>query len=551
LQLNGVAGGIVDLGYSEKLLDGHIDPLRGEFPWNFADRYIMRDGPQEWELFFWKGFRYLQLSFRQCPRAVEVQSVRLLFTSYPVQYRGAFESSDSLLNNIWKVGRWTLQLNMHDGYEDTPWREQSQWVGDAQVELLANYMAFGDVALATKYLRQIAQGQTREGALPAMYPGGLTVYPQRQSLSLQETIPTFMAQWVSTLRDHYRYTGERTLVSELYPNVVRLMGYFDRYLDAHGLLADVPGFVFLDWMPVPDLMKRLAQPRVELTGLNCHYYRALVDAAELALVVGDLTRRAEWLRKAETAKRSINERLWSEAKGAYIHGRIGDQAIDKLAVHDSVLAGYAGVAPPERIDRSLTMLLGPPSPDIVQIGSPYFYFFYLRALRRAERHQEALDVMRQAYGRMLASGATSWWEHLDGHASLSHAWSAAPTFDLPTQVLGVQPTEPAFTAFRVRPELADLHWAKGIVPTVHGDITVEWRRDAAAFQLRLNVPMAAGVELSVPAMSLEATQLTADKRAERSDFHAGRARYWVTGPGIFRVDSIFSASSVMQRENDQ
>ena len=70
----------------------------------------MRDGPQEWELFFLKGFRYLQLTFRNCSKPVELESVKLLFSSYPVKYRGLFECSDPLLTKIWDVGRWTLQL---------------------------------------------------------------------------------------------------------------------------------------------------------------------------------------------------------------------------------------------------------------------------------------------------------------------------------------------------------------------------------------------------------------------------------------------------------
>ena len=53
---------------------------------SYADRYIMRDGPQEWQLFFYKGFRYVQLTLRDCPGPVEVECANAVFTSYPVQY---------------------------------------------------------------------------------------------------------------------------------------------------------------------------------------------------------------------------------------------------------------------------------------------------------------------------------------------------------------------------------------------------------------------------------------------------------------------------------
>ncbi|MCI0421190.1 MAG: hypothetical protein L0312_18520, partial [Acidobacteria bacterium] len=442
---------------------------------------------------------------------------------------------DPLLTKIWEVGRWTLQLCMHDGYEDCPWREQGQWCGDAQVELHVNYVTFGDVALGTKCLRQIAQGQNEEGALPAEYPADVTVYPKRQSVP-GGGIPTFMAQWASMLLDHYRYTGDLKVVSELYPNLMRLMGYLGRFLDDDGLLKAVPGFPFLDW--IPGIMGSPEENRAELTGMNCHYYRALLDAAELAGFVGEKTQQNDWMGKAEKLKRAINERLWSEEQGAYARFRSGGKLGPKLAVHDSILAAYAGVASSKRISLSLANLFEKPRQDVVQIGTPYFYFFYLRALRGAGRHQEALDATRRSYGKMLEAGATTWWEHFGGYASLCHAWSAAPNSDLSGYVLGVQPTAPGFAELRVEPQPSDLTWAKGVVPTPRGDVSVFWKRERSTFELNVTVPMQAVVELSVPASSLETTRLTSETRPQKRAFADGRARYWLQAPGVYRIEVL-------------
>ena len=54
-----------------------------------------------------------------------------------------------------------MQLCMHDGYEDCPSREQRQWVGDAYVEALVNFAAFGDTAPRAKRLVRQAQSQRR------------------------------------------------------------------------------------------------------------------------------------------------------------------------------------------------------------------------------------------------------------------------------------------------------------------------------------------------------------------------------------------------------
>src|SRR4029077_17608321 len=115
----------------ETLFHGRVDPVRNGY--SYADRYVMKGGSEEWEVFFMKAFRYVQLTFRNCTTPVAVESATTLLSSYAVDNRGRFESSDDRLNQIWDVGRWTLQLCMQDSYEDSPWREQSQWAGDGQV----------------------------------------------------------------------------------------------------------------------------------------------------------------------------------------------------------------------------------------------------------------------------------------------------------------------------------------------------------------------------------------------------------------------------------
>jgi hypothetical protein len=46
----------------------------------------------------------------------------------------------------------------------------------------------------------------------------------------------------------------------------------------------------------------------------------------------------------------------------------------------------------------------------------------------------------------------------------------------------------------------------------------------------------------VPAVSLESARLLGGASAEGSDLRGGRARYWVTGPGVFRVRSVIPQS---------
>jgi len=138
---------------------------------------------------------------------------------------------------------------------------------------------------------------------------------------------------------------------------------------------------------------------------------------------------------------------------------------------------------------------------------------------------------------MLDAGATTWWEQFGGFASLCHAWSSAPNSDLSREVLGMKVIGAGFKEFRVEPHPADLTWAKGVVPTPRGDVSINWKREGSTFELNVTVPMSALVELSVPAKSLEASRLTSKTTVQKREFTDGRARYWVQAPGTFRIEA--------------
>jgi hypothetical protein len=92
---------------------------------------------------------------------------------------------------------------------------------------------------------------------------------------------------------------------------------------------------------------------------------------------------------------------------------------------------------------------------------------------------------------MLAEGATSFWEaydlrwpRTDAHlslqadnttgyfVSLAHGWSSGPTTWLMENILGVTPLDPGYDAVAIHPDLLDLAWAYGTVPTPHGLIKI-------------------------------------------------------------------------------
>ena len=182
-------------------------------------------------------------------------------------------------------------------------------------------------------------------------------------------------------------------------------------------------------------------------------------------------------------------------------------SLSRVSVQTNTLALLYGIAEGERKEAALEILaqsiergvyvsgspayrtVGEPSEDeapggIVQIGSPFFMFFALGALFENGHSALALKSIAREWGDMLDAGVTTCTESFNSKTewktrSVAHAWSASPAFYMMTEVLGVKPTKPGFAEFTVKPCQSALEAAKGSVPTPHGEIYVEWHKNAS------------------------------------------------------------------------
>jgi hypothetical protein len=505
-----------------------------------AHRYVLREGDQAWEQFEPAGFRYLQVTFRQCVRPLRVHAVTVNTTGYPVVARGRFACSDELLNRIWQIGADTLRLCMHDAYVDCPTREQRQWVGDAYVQMLVNYAAFGDAQLAARLLRQTAETQQSNG---------LTMPSVASDFTAGDffNIPDFCLYWILGIARYVEYTGDAELVTELWPAVARAIAWFERHLDEDGLLADVPHWVFVDWA---DLDKR-----GQVTALNAQFVATLRAAANLAQIAGCLSQTARLVALADRTAAAINRCLWDAARGVYVDARRQGVQSRRVSQQANAMAIAFDVAPAEHRASILATILdeerlvltqtGDSDPNVapfdaewqVVMAQPFTCHPLHRSLSQAGAHGALLENIRRRWGPWAASGEPTFWElwRLGEATSTCHAWSATPTFDLSTEVLGITPLTPGLRRFRVAPCPTDLEWAEGIFPSPCGDIAVAWRQASDRFELTLTTPAGAVAEVVLPACPAP----TGWQRVE-VDGGATTAVILELGPGFHRIVALTS-----------
>ena len=224
LALTAPAGTVVDICHGEHLDDGRVRAAIGSR--NFADRLICREGENEFLYTHRRlGARYLELHLTGIPEGGEVSLRRLSLIplSLPLPAAAGFRCDDRLLEKIRQVSVRTLDLCMHEHYEDCPWREQALYPYDSRNQMLYGYYVWGNCRFAAASLDLLGGNFDGDRYLRLTSPG-------RSSL----TIPIFTLIWIVELYEYQLYSGDSSQTSAW-------LGQVDRILD-RALEDEVPGF---------------------------------------------------------------------------------------------------------------------------------------------------------------------------------------------------------------------------------------------------------------------------------------------------------------------
>ena len=85
------------------------------------------------------------------------------------------------------------------------------------------------------------------------------------------------------------------------------------------------------------------------------------------------------------------------------------------------------------------------------------------------------------WSRMLREGATitmeAWGDKFKANQDWNHAWGAAPANIIPRMFCGIRPVEPGFKRFIVDPQPGNVESFSFRMPTVKGEVKLEWSKD--------------------------------------------------------------------------
>jgi len=390
---------------------------------------------------------------------------------FDVSEVGSFRTHDNLANKTYEIGVRTLRLCMHEHYEDCPWREQSLYAFDSRNQALYGYYAFGNYDFVAASFELLGRGIRDDGLLELCAPARASI-----------TIPVFSLVWITALADHWLYSGESRLY-DTFADQIRFM--LDKSLS---LLDEVTGLYF---MPTGDDMWQFYEWREGLAGplgggvdanrldapYNLFLHETLGAYAWMLKQGGRIKESHEIEEKRGRLGSSIFGSFWSDEQNA-LRTYLNDDSPPLFTDLVQCLALAEGVVPEDHRQLVLGALYSGRFVPMTFSSMIYELLALAHSGPEARRHLDA--GIREEWGKMVFSGATSFWEtslggdDFDNAGSLCHGWSSLPVLYYQSCVLGVRPLEPGFTTFEISPYAGQFTQASGDIPTPEGPISVEW-----------------------------------------------------------------------------
>lgn len=484
LRAKAAAGTEVTLRFGEKLgPDGRLDRKalegllrQGDFE---VDRYTFAgaDTEESWEpSFTYHGFQYVEVSGLAVAPTLEARAINTDFASV-----GTLFTSDALVNQIHNATRWAYEANFQGIPTDCPHREKNGWTGDAHLAVDAGLFNYDNAAGYHKWVQDMLDAQSAEGALPGIVPSSGWGYDTRWSGPSWE-----VALFIVPFR-LYTFTGDPAVLAEAFPAQQKSIARMQKLAKGH-LIEEGLG----DWVPWK------TKTPVVVTS-TASYLQAVRLAAHAARVLGN--------EPAHRRYTALSQEILAAFQAAFVNTKTGvvaggEQTALALAItHDLVPAALeARVA--ERLIESLQK--NDFHPDTGVIGAKAL----LRALSETGHADVAYKVASQttipSWGHWIRQGGSTLWESWDGEASRNHVFFGDIDAWYYEVLAGINPDPeaPGFAHVKLAPQvLPGLDQVEGKLETVRGTLESSWHREAGAIRFTFEVPAngTATAELPVPA----------------------------------------------------
>lgn len=505
VEYEGPPSTVFDAAFSEDLLHGRPNVSK-RYGLTMSVRHISGSDEGCLESLRPYGIRYVQLNVRNNSAPVKIKRIYIREHVYPFDRIGRFECSDPLMNAIWEMGWRTVQVCAEDSYTDTPYRERALYAGDMLPQMGVTLAGANDLNLIRRSLDLFIDMYT-----DLFHADGMRHHDE---IGLLEDYPLLT---VESLRWYVSWTEDLGYLKKVYPHFAHMIRHYLRRRGEDGLILS--NRVFIEWT-------QIEKSNVKNTAFHAILSRVCHLMSELAMQVGEESDATFFKEESIKIGESLIAAFWDDESGHFLDGIKDDSLIQHAYSISSIWPYLAGLTDEKKSDQIFPYVLD----QLQEIGTesrrkrvtPYGSFYVLKALAQEGEIEHVEDFIRRHWGIMIHKHDDTAWENFDdvGVGTLSHAWSAAPTYLLSSEILGVNlgwPHPVQSEEVTIAPQSASLDWAEGTVPHPKGPIFVAWEVKGEQLFLTYQVPKDVKVSVS-PRGRLSRLNLWVNgKRAQQTD----------------------------------
>jgi alpha-L-rhamnosidase len=469
-----------------------------------TDDYILRGGDEETfsPHFTFHGFRYVEMT--GYPGRPPLDAIKgEVLSSVNGDPAASLKTSSSLVNHMWSIGLWGQRGNFLSIPTDCPQRdERLGWMGDAGVFWRTGSYNFDVAAFSQKFIQDIVDAQTRQGAFTNVSPNTLPSEEDEtedSSASSDGTVGApgwgdagVIVPWTTWLQ-----YGDKAVIEENWKAMQRWMDFIQSrnpdFLRRKGV-----GPNFADWL-APDE----------------HTNKDLLATAYWALIANMMSQMAHAMGNEADAKKyeAVVENIRVAFQKAYIKD---DGEVGTGTQTSYVVALYTKMAPPalepllvDRLVKGIEERNWHLSTGF--LGTPFLLFTLSDHGRSDVAYRLLLNDTYPSWGYMLSKGATTWWERWNGDTgdpsmnSYNHyafgsviAWVYRYSAGIDTL-----PNAPGFKEIVVHPHLDPrMTSARAEYQSIYGKIISDWKgTQAGPFSLNITIPANTSATVFLPAVA--------------------------------------------------
>ena len=435
-------------------------------------------------MFTYHGFRYVEITgLRKAPKLDDFRGL-VMYDEMPMT--GSFETSDSIINAVYRNATWGIRGNYRSMPTDCPQRDERMgWTGDRTTGCYGESFIFDNHALYAKWLQDLEDSQWENGSLPDVAPAYWRNYTDNM---------TWPGAFITVADMLWRRFGDFRPIEKHYDAMKKWMLHMKKYYLKDGILVrDTYG----DWCVPPESPElihtrdtnRMTWPANLSTPYYYHFCHLMIDFAYALERYDDMD---YFGRLNDTIVEAYNARYLDTARGCYSNN----------TATANLLPLAFGMVPSEELERKVFDNIvdkiendfgGHVATGVVGIQH------LMRTLTDHCRGDLALklatDTTYPSWGYMVKQGATTIWELWNGDTgdpamnSGNHVMLLGDLIIWYYSYLGGIRSTSGDNSFLLEPyPIEGLNYVKCSYNSVYGRIESNWRRKGNRFEWVIVIP---------------------------------------------------------------